>query len=1244
MSAWMPTVDQNRLTEVKKRRRKNKKQRKKSTPLQIHIHTHYHTYPTNDGSGTQSVTSMSNVNNIQQQSNPNLSPHQYNLHLSNRNINNNLSSSLSHRDSITDEKHQTSPSPSLFRHQQCHHRLLSTCSSPSYPLSCTDAPAANPEDSEIEPSSASVSNTAAGCSNLETVTHTQTLEYDPEHLSSPSRTFHTHTVSLSRTTPISKSIDIYENLCPEVIAITSAKSIANAAINSNLLVETIEKNRSQQKKGQEDKRNLMQQMEIVNSDIELCDCQKKESNDDANIDDTTNDDDDDCDDDDDDEDEEDGEEEELDENEHRKKTPKQIKSKHRKAFENLICTRYHNFRKLIAKFVSSKYFRRIVLTAIVINTLSMGIEYHGQSISLTNALEYSNVVFTTLFALEMIFKLFAEGFLKYIKNAYNLFDGGIVVMSVIELQGKNNSGLSVLRTFRLLRVLKLVRFMPTLRRQLVVMLKTMDNVATFFSLLILFIFIFSILGMHIFGGEFCTLSAYNITSREEFDMKCRCCQCKEINEFKNRTDLRDVECIEERKNFDTLKSSLLTVFQVLTQEDWNEVLYNGMEKTSAWAALYFIALMTFGNYVLFNLLVAILVEGFSTEKGGDNDSNTDKLSKADPFKTEALLTGNCETPANPHGSPSIIQKHHGSNRTLDHDGKIYRGKEVKIMSIPKIAISNEDDSSLRIIGPPQITRTGPTPNQSNRNSPLNFDHPMLPQTSPYKSIIKHTNQRGGGSSSIGNNSISSTTTSPKKDELSTSKTPSFSSCKSHFEIAATATQPAIDPSLPNTDCPECLLQQQQNLLIKEEHHITGENDTEYDVSDLSTIETSKLLNSIVESNQLTGVSSTTVPNTNASLKRRDTISSASSTIAKDVRKLFTKNRSFSVSSESDTMDSTRTCNGSSDNAAANNNSTHHFEPNFPSPPPLPIPPNNPRNSLISVAQIIREERKLLNNQRTLIPYVKNTNNNASVRRTNSYKPTTNRRILYEENDVNNQQNNAPRLKRRSTLDNSFNYKSVKMEVNVTENNLSVSNCEQEQPQSSQKVELLNKNTYESANFVNHIIDNEERITKEEKESNLNRNEQRLINDGQIEQIEQNCQIDQKFNKSKKEILSSWFRSICPPTKLKCVIASGLIFGENTYLHTGWNIMDGFLVIISVIDIVTMSRDVKSGNENEGRRGIFGMLRVFRLLRTLRPLRVISRAPGLKLVVQTLLSSLRPIGHIVVICCTFFIIFGILGVQ
>lgn len=62
--------------------------------------------------------------------------------------------------------------------------------------------------------------------------------------------------------------------------------------------------------------------------------------------------------------------------------------------------------------------------------------------------------------------------------------------SIWEIVGQADGGLSVLRTFRLLRVLKLVRFMPALRRQLVVLMKTMDNVATFCMLLMLFIFIF----------------------------------------------------------------------------------------------------------------------------------------------------------------------------------------------------------------------------------------------------------------------------------------------------------------------------------------------------------------------------------------------------------------------------------------------------------------------------------------------------------------------------------------------------------------------------------------------------------------------------------------------------------------------------------------------------------------------------------------------------------------------------------
>lgn len=75
------------------------------------------------------------------------------------------------------------------------------------------------------------------------------------------------------------------------------------------------------------------------------------------------------------------------------------------------------------------------------------------------------------------------------RSARRVFSVVELCQSVVDERG-GSSGLSVLRTFRLLRILKLVRFLPNLRRQLFVMLRTMDNVAVFFSLLVLFIFIF----------------------------------------------------------------------------------------------------------------------------------------------------------------------------------------------------------------------------------------------------------------------------------------------------------------------------------------------------------------------------------------------------------------------------------------------------------------------------------------------------------------------------------------------------------------------------------------------------------------------------------------------------------------------------------------------------------------------------------------------------------------------------------
>lgn len=85
-------------------------------------------------------------------------------------------------------------------------------------------------------------------------------------------------------------------------------------------------------------------------------------------------------------------------------------------------------RQYISKIVESKWFQQGILLAILINTLSMGIEFHDQPEGLTVIVETSNIVFSAIFAFEMVLKVIAEGPFKYISNGFNVFDGIIVIL------------------------------------------------------------------------------------------------------------------------------------------------------------------------------------------------------------------------------------------------------------------------------------------------------------------------------------------------------------------------------------------------------------------------------------------------------------------------------------------------------------------------------------------------------------------------------------------------------------------------------------------------------------------------------------------------------------------------------------------------------------------------------------------------------------------------------------------------
>merc|ERR1719186_1373881 len=169
-------------------------------------------------------------------------------------------------------------------------------------------------------------------------------------------------------------------------------------------------------------------------------------------------------------------------------------------------------------------------------------------------------------------------------SLFNRFDFFVVISSILEFVFVNNDlmkpiGLSVLRCIRLLRVFKVTRYWASMGNLVKSLVNSIASINALLVLLMLFIFIFALLGMQIFGGR-----------------------------FKNE---------ESRSTFDTFPQSCLTVFQILTGEDWNMVMYDGIQAYGGvksyglFFSLYFIFLFICGNYILLNVFLAIAVDNLS---------------------------------------------------------------------------------------------------------------------------------------------------------------------------------------------------------------------------------------------------------------------------------------------------------------------------------------------------------------------------------------------------------------------------------------------------------------------------------------------------------------------------------------------------------------------------------------------------------------------------------------------------------
>ncbi|KAF0031200.1 hypothetical protein F2P81_015755, partial [Scophthalmus maximus] len=254
-------------------------------------------------------------------------------------------------------------------------------------------------------------------------------------------------------------------------------------------------------------------------------------------------------------------------------------------------------RFFIRRMVKAQSFYWIVLCLVGLNTLCVAIVHYDQPDWLTRALYTAEIVFLGLFLTEMSMKMYGLGVRNYFHSSFNCFDFGVIVGSIFEviwdmIKPGASFGISVLRALRLLRIFKVTKYWNSLRNLVVSLLNSMKSIISLLFLLFLFIVVFALLGMQLFGGQF---------------------------NFEEETPTT---------NFDTFPAAILTI---LTGEDWNAVMYHGIEsqggvRRGMFSSVYFIVLTLFGNYTLLNVFLAIAV---------DNLANAQELTKDEEEQEEA---------------------------------------------------------------------------------------------------------------------------------------------------------------------------------------------------------------------------------------------------------------------------------------------------------------------------------------------------------------------------------------------------------------------------------------------------------------------------------------------------------------------------------------------------------------------------------------------------------------------------------
>ncbi|NXQ23658.1 SCN5A protein, partial [Alaudala cheleensis] len=256
------------------------------------------------------------------------------------------------------------------------------------------------------------------------------------------------------------------------------------------------------------------------------------------------------------------------------------------------CPLWLRIKGKVSAFIKDPFFDLTITVCIVMNTLFMALEHNNMSPTFKYMLKIGNLVFTGIFTAEMILKIIALDPYHYFQQPWNIFDSVIVTLSLVELSFPKHKGkkerrkggtLSVLRSFRLLRVFKLAKSWPTLNTLIKIICNSLGALSNLTLVLGIIIFIFAVVGVQLFGRSYVL-------------------NCTKINkDCKPRWHMKD------------FFHSFLVIFRILCGE-WIETMWDCMVVAEPSLCLVvFLLVMVIGNLVVLNLFIALLLSSFSAD-------------------------------------------------------------------------------------------------------------------------------------------------------------------------------------------------------------------------------------------------------------------------------------------------------------------------------------------------------------------------------------------------------------------------------------------------------------------------------------------------------------------------------------------------------------------------------------------------------------------------------------------------------